>query len=677
MRPRLAKLLKCVALLLWQPLSGPETASGGSGRRREHGEVVALAFVVCLALFLLKGFIAWRDLDDAAMPPQVWTGNAVISLARLWACSAEDFAVGCGCVLAGGAALRLLGPAGWRRALRLLAHVAAAAAIGLMVVNAQVFHVLRRFLTVGLVQLGGGFSPEKSVSEGATAATLLALALVPLLSLTLHLLLFGPLARFWDGLALCLGRPLPLLLLIGGLCGVASTTQRTLFVEVRSDFTRNPHLLLARSLFWDLDFGDLGPEPPETDDFLPGRPSLSGLSLERRPTNLVVIVCESLGASYCQLHGYPQATTPNLCRLAADGLVFDNFHANNNHTIASALPLLCGIWNDPRTLATLIEHPNFPLRHAGHWLRRQGYRTAFLGAGGRGAWEGYRNLAALADGFDLGRDRAHPFWQHREGRGCWEDGYRDDDLFADARRFLRGAGGDRFFLLLWNYDTHWPYQHHDGPEWDPAHFPAGGRGAEGRESFRCFLNSVRHVDALIGGFCDELERLGLADDTLVVVTADHGEGFGQHGNLGHGGTLHDEEVRVPLLLLNRHLAKAAGRRSGVLGSHVDLWPTIADVCGLPCEPYWQGRSLLGGAGPGERRVYFSRREQAGVREGRFKYIWNHEIRQEWLFDLEADPGEQVNLARERPDDCLRQRRRLRDWSLFQAELTAEWLRTGR
>ena len=89
------------------------------------------------------------------MPPQVYTGEFLDSLHHVCGCTAQDFAVGLGCVLLGGLGLRLLSSRGGRRVLRVVAHVAAALALSYMIVNAQVYHVVRRFLTVTLFERGG------------------------------------------------------------------------------------------------------------------------------------------------------------------------------------------------------------------------------------------------------------------------------------------------------------------------------------------------------------------------------------------------------------------------------------------------------------------------------------------------------------------------------------------
>jgi arylsulfatase A-like enzyme len=243
--------------------------------------------------------------------------------------------------------------------------------------------------------------------------------------------------------------------------------------------------------------------------------------------------------------------------------------------------------------------------------------------------------------------------------------------------------------MVWNYATHVPYRPHAGPETFPEeHFPPAARRDLGKKaSFIAYLRSLWCADALIGELYAELERLGLARDTLVVVTGDHGEAWGQHGHFLHSTSLYEEEVHVPLVMIHRGLVGLGKeneppprvgsqgsthptRRSTVIGSHIDLWPTIMDVCGLPCDPRWQGRSLFGGRAGEERRAYFyMNRTWVGVREENFKYLWDRSNQRKRLFDLKADPGERRNLARTEPERCARLHRRVLDWMAFQRQLT--------
>src|SRR5207253_6768378 len=129
------------------------------------------------------------------------------------------------------------------------------------------------------------------------------------------------------------------------------------------------------------------------------------------------------------------------------------------------------------------------------------------------------------------------------------DAYRDADMFADARRAIREERGNRFALFLWNYESHAPYVDGEGPDdWPGEHFPPVVRGdAEWEPRFRRYLRTIWRLDKLVGELCTDLEALGLADDTLLVVTGDHGEAFGEHGSIGHGQDLYEEQVHVPLI----------------------------------------------------------------------------------------------------------------------------------
>jgi arylsulfatase A-like enzyme len=645
---------------------------------RARAELLSLALAVGTAIFLTKGFIAYRDLDNDAAPPQVCDGRAVATLARVWACCAEDFAVGLGCLLLARAALRWAGASWGLAAVRALAYLAAVIALSFLVVNAETFHVVRHYLTFNLVRLAGGVKLDRSIYDCATPPFKLALAWLPILTLAAHLWALQTFPGLWRFAARA-GRPVLLLAGLFALAGVAAAARNGL-VGADCDYPRNPHLHFVRS------FLATGPraavaegDAEEVADLVPGRPGHTPGLLARRPSNLIVITAESVAARYLETYGCPMATTPCLRRLDEQGksLTFENFYATANHSIASALPIFGATYNDPTALATVIDYPDFPTPGAPAWLRGLGYTTGFFGSGGRRTWEGYRNMAAAftVRGFDVSRDPRHPFWQARPRPDAFlGDEYLDEANFADVRRAVRQFRDRKFALWVWSYDAHSPYYDGPGPASFPReYFPAAIVGRPAREeAFRTYLRAVWRLDSLIGGLYRELEDLGLADDTLVVVTGDHGEEFGEHGWFGHNWSLYEAEVRVPCVFIGPRLAPL-GRRSRVVGGHVDLWATITDVCGLPADPRWQGRSLVSGGAAG-RRAYFYRHDGgAGVREGRYKYVWDYQQGRELLFDVEADPAEKRDLSAGEPGLCLALRRRVTAWTAFQARLTKQRL----
>ena len=148
---------------------------------------------------------------------------------------------------------------------------------------------------------------------------------------------------------------------------------------------------------------------------------------------------------------------------------------------------------------------------------------------------------------------------------------------------------------------------------------------------------------------------------MSALTADHGYGWGEHGYWSYGVGVYDEIVRVPFILIWPGL-KSYARRMPLVGGHVDMWPTLADLIGAQPHPEWQGRSLLGPYPADRRRAYFACIGQMGVREGRYKLIWKLEERRELLYDLDADPEELKDVAKAHPDVAARLRCQLIAWA---------------
>jgi lipoteichoic acid synthase len=667
--------LRQLGRLFCRPLAG----------RRELAELLSLMAAICLAILTAKAVLAHMVLANAAMPPQVVDEDRLASWGRILAGGAEDVAVGLGCLFLGGLAFACSSRAVWRWLLRAVIYLLALLALVFLAINVVLFQKMRAFLTLAHIQFAGGAGLERSVAEEITPSVKLLLVLLPLGTLAVHLWWLRTFPRFWQSAAQVVGRPVVLTAAIVGLSLAACAAQNTSLFETSSDFAQDPYLLFVRSLLVGPDMGLLAETTEEdADDFQPGRPGLTPGLLSRPPRNIVLIVLESVPTCYLDLYGAPLPVTPRLRQLQEKGIVFDNFYATANYTIASALPLFASTYNDTRAHSTPEAHPDFPVAGAGAWLQKQGYKTYFLAAGGSGTWESYRQGKMIdfylgPDQFQVARDPGQSFWARTaEPQRFLSDDYGDREMFADGKRVLRQAKGQKFFLMMWNYATHYRYHPEGGPEtFDERCFPPAVRSdPELKQEFVKYLRAIWCADQYLADFYDELERLGLADDTLVVVTADHGEAFYQHSFPFHGSTLYEEEVHVPLLMLCPRLAPL-GRHNRTIGSHVDLWPTIMDLCGLPCDPRWQGRSLFSKRPTDQQRAYFYRVDiWLGVRQGRYKYLWNFRDRREQLFDLENDPGERTNLAAEQPELCAELRRRLVAWVHFEDRWTRACVRQG-
>lgn len=271
-----------------------------------------------------------------------------------------------------------------------------------------------------------------------------------------------------------------------------------------------------------------------------------------------------------------------------------------------------------------------------------------------------------------------------------------------ALGWLRGQGSRPVFLLVHYFDPHWPYA---PPARDRDVFPSAYAGPLGADfdslskfrdphvpipdDYRRFLidrydGEIHYADRQIGRLLEGLVAAGRGARAWVVLTADHGEEFKEHGSMGHGRQLYEEVVRVPLVI-GRALPGAAGAETAdrpapvstpVAG--IDLFPTIVDLAGTGRPtPGLQGRSLVPllrpdssggpGAGPGPStpadRTLVSETVRLSVplkaaRQGPLKLIHSMSLGRRELYDLAADPAERRDLWRERPDEGMRLARAL-------------------
>jgi arylsulfatase A-like enzyme len=228
-------------------------------------------------------------------------------------------------------------------------------------------------------------------------------------------------------------------------------------------------------------------------------------------------------------------------------------------------------------------------------------------------------------------------------------------------KWLDADGGAKpFYAMLWTQQTHHPY---DLPPAQPfTDFFAGRPTPPDDYDLGRYLNNLAMVDRELGRLFAGLAERGLDKDTVVLVTGDHGEAFGDpHQAWGHGSRVYDECSRVPLMVWSPRLF-AQGQRTRIVGGHVDINPTIADVLGAEPSPTWRGRSLFDEHRTGRAYFYAANDDYLlGVREGKWKYIYNATRGRDELYDMEADKDELTNVAPGHAELCQRLRQRLAAW----------------
>jgi len=425
-------------------------------------------------------------------------------------------------------------------------------------------------------------------------------------------------------------------------------------------------------------------------------------SSSARP-NIVLVMFDQMAALSLPVYGHPIVKTPNLDRLAARGTVFDQAYCTAPLCSPSRFALMSG--QLPSKIGAFDNAAEFPssVPTLPHYLRAAGYRTCLSGKmdfTGADQLHGYEErLTTDLSPSDFGWV---PDWDHPEQVQNWyhtlqspaEAGpcdyslsmqYDEECLFKAEQWLHQAAGSDDrrpFMLTLSVMHPHDPYQA-PRPFWDLyegldidapaiANLPLAEREAMGERMYhlydrgeisvspeqvlrarRAYYGMLSYCDDMLGRLLARLDVLGLSDNTIVVVTSDHGDMLGERG-LWYKMVFFDRAIRVPLIVAGPGVR--AGKRIMAPVSHLDLLPTLSGIAQggpvfNPVSPV-NGRDLrsalsFGSEPKGEIRAeYMGEGYQAPVvmgRRGAQKFIYTRDF-DPVLYDLEKDPQERVNIA---------------------------------
>lgn len=362
--------------------------------------------------------------------------------------------------------------------------------------------------------------------------------------------------------------------------------------------------------------------------------------------NLLLITVDTLRADHLGSYGYERATSPAMDQLAQAGVVFEQAHATSSWTLPSLASLIGSAWpldhrclGDnrplPARIETLAEH-----------LSQAGYRTG-----------------AIANHIFLGRR-----YQMDQGYAHYDDelALQYSQRIASQKAITSGAVTDKalswldgqaslpgpWHLWLHYFDPHSSYQPH--PE-HPTSFDL-----DTPEDL--YDGEIAFTDHHLGRLFDYLEQSGLAENTAIVLVADHGEEFQEHGGSMHRRTLFEEVLRVPLII------KVPGLPSGRVStsvSIVDVAPTLLELAGIAPSPAYVGTSLVP-ALRGERmapRPHTALLSEPKIKlevliQGNWKLIHDHKQGRTQLFNLVNDPLEQDDLASSQRQLCKSMRHKM-------------------
>ncbi len=438
--------------------------------------------------------------------------------------------------------------------------------------------------------------------------------------------------------------------------------------------------------------------------------------------NVLFLISDDLN-NFLGCYGDPRAKTPNIDKLAARGVRFERSYCafplcgpSRNSMLTGLYPNSTGILTNSlifrQTIPTQISMPQ-AFRLDGYFAGRIGKLYHYnvpnsIGTNGHddpGSWElelnpaGCDRLEEEGDIFSLtpGQFGGTLSW-YASPRS--DPQHTDAMLAADAEWVLERCAKQKdrpFFLAVGFYRPHTPYVAPEKPyfEWYPQaempvlppidknapDIPAPALGSYKadqdqltdelrRQCLQAYYASISFMDAQVGRVIDALDRLGLADNTIVVFTSDHGYHMGEHG-LWQKQSLFEESARVPMLIVAPGVSKP-GTVAAAPVSQVDLFPTLAELCGVKAPNNLQGQSLVpmlkdtneegrgwaltqvvrGGTRPGAKTGKSAAKGATGkrffgfsLRTPRWRYTeWDEGKEGRQLYDHEADPKEMKNLA---------------------------------
>lgn len=345
--------------------------------------------------------------------------------------------------------------------------------------------------------------------------------------------------------------------------------------------------------------------------------------------NILLITLDTTRADHLGCYGYKGAKTPNLDRLASEGLRFANAYCPAPLTLPSHTSIFTG-----------LEPVSHGVRNNGHYLspgistvteilKAYGYKTAAFVSS-----FSVDSRFGLERGFEVYDDTFQaqlPFKTMNAER-------RAEDTFIKFAKWLENNWKNKFFCWVHYYDPHLPYD-------PPSPF---------KEDFkdRPYDGEIAYMDVYVGKIIESLKEKNILDRTIIIVAGDHGEGLGDKVEMGHGIFLYEETIRVPLIFWGKKVFP----RPAVVNKRVrliDLAPTILELAGVEDEAIkMQGKSLVPvfrGKERKDREVLvetfypkenFGWSELVGLLAGKWKFI---QAPRPELYDLKTDPEERKNL----------------------------------
>jgi len=400
------------------------------------------------------------------------------------------------------------------------------------------------------------------------------------------------------------------------------------------------------------------------------KPPSAYQSYIKESPNIILIVIDTLRADHVSYYGYERSTTPNIDNLAETSILFENCFAVAPWTtpsvgsiFTSQYPSVLGIEWDPvkinKKFLTLAEI-----------LHENSYVTTGI-------------ISHLYISSRLNFNQGFSLYDEDNARG--HDYISSPSITEKAIDFLRQNKSRKFFLFLHYFDPHYDYILHEKYNYYPDYKGKLYSGQQIKDLLELaptmnpedikyiislYDSEISFTDEYIGRLLDEIKRLDLFDNSLIILTSDHGEEFLERGDnhIGHTKTLYRELIHVPLIIKLPY--ESTPRRIKQNVSLIDLMPTILDIVGLEIPKNYKhsGKIIKFNANSDidyqRETVFFETKRMAkldGVAKDKWKCIVDFRKGKVSLFDLENDPLERENLSKKYPQIVRELAREIEKW----------------